>query len=170
MAKGAEDKKRKSQIVWLIVALIVVIVSGVLFVGAVSGWFAGTPKVVIDEGDRCGGECPRVFADLTREDYENKVSKGDSFVLFVDQGGCHTADRLREFVLDWSVKSGVQPYRMMFGDVKECSAHEYVKYYPSVVVVSRGIPVAWLRADEDEDSDAYNFADAFETWIGKYFD
>ena len=58
---------------------------------------------------------------------------------------------------------------MMFSEVRECSLRDSVKYYPSVVLISRGKPVAWLRADENADSDAYNFEDKFREWISGYF-
>ena len=162
-----KKKAKNAKIIGLVVALLAVVLGGVLFVGAVSGWFSSI-KVVLDENDYCGENCIREFTDLTVPEYEEKVSKGDSFVLFVDQGGCHTADRLREFVLNWAAEAGVKPYRMMFSDVRECSAHDFVKYYPSVVLVSRGKPVMWLRADEDADSDAYNYEGAFRKWIETY--
>lgn len=149
--------------VWQLVMLLVVVVVGtVLLVGAVSGWFGGS-KVVLDSESLCEGGCEMV--DLTREAYEGMVSDGKSFVMFVDQSGCTTADKLRGFTVNWAREKGVKVYKMMFSDAKKTSLHDYVKYYPSVVVVSKGKPVVWLRADEDEDSDAYNKEEAFVEWI-----
>lgn len=164
-----QNRGKSLKIVILVVALVAVVIGGILFVGAVSGWFSGGTKVVLDEGDYCGEDCTREFMDLTVPEYEEKVAKGDSFVLFVDQSGCYTADRLREFVLNWADMAGTKVYRMMFSEVRECSLRDSVKYYPSVVLISRGKPVAWLRADENADSDAYNFEDKFREWISGYF-
>ena len=69
---------------------------------------------------------------------------------------------------NWASERGVKVYRMMFEDARETSLHESVKYYPSVVVVRGGKPVAWLRADADEDADAYNEEGAFRVWVQKY--
>ena len=134
--------------------------------GAVSGWFDDS-KVVLDEEYPCEEKCEMM--ELTVDTYEELIKKKGSFVIFVDQDGCVTADKLRGFVQNWSNDNGVKVYRMMFSDVRDASLHNYVKYYPSVVVVSKGMPVAWLRADADEDSDAYNFENAFVEWIRKYF-
>jgi hypothetical protein len=71
-------------------------------------------------------------------------------------------------MLNYGGATGVKAYRMMFSDVRNSSLHDYVKYYPSVVVVSRGKPIVWLRADADEDSDAYNDEEAFKKWLSKY--
>ena len=164
-----QNREKWPKIVILVVALVAVVIGGILFVGAVSGWFSGGTKIVLDEDDYCGENCAREFMDLTVPEYEEKVAEGDSFVLFVDQSGCHTADRLREFVLNWADATGAKVYRMMFSEVRECSLHDSVKYYPSVVLISHGKPVAWLRADEDADANAYNNEDAFGEWISGYF-
>ena len=160
---GAE-KKKQGKVLGLAIALIVVLVGGVLFVGAVSGWF-DDPKIVLDaEYYGEGAE----FMELTASEYEGLVEAKKSFVVFVDQGGCTTADRLREYVLNWAGENGVKVYRMMFSEVKESSLHDYVKYYPSVALISRGRVRGYLRADEDEDAEAYNNYEAFKEWIGKY--
>ncbi|MBQ6461127.1 hypothetical protein IJJ36_01685, partial [Candidatus Saccharibacteria bacterium] len=99
---------------------------------------------------------------------EKKVAEKKSFVVFIDQGGCTTADRLRGFVKDYASSHGFKVYRMMFEEMKKTSLHDFVKYYPSVAVISRGKVVGYLRADADEDSDAYNNYDAFLTWMQKY--
>ena len=89
-------------------------------------------------------------------------------MVFVDQDGCTTADRLRGYVKDWAASAGVKVYRMMFSEVKESSLHDAVKYYPSVAVVSRGHVVGALRADSDEDAAAYNDYEAFRGWMGRW--
>ena len=92
------EKKKQMGVLGLIVALMVVLIGGVLFVGAVSGWF-GDSKVVLSE--EYYGEFGD-FMDLTGEEYEKLVKEEKSFVVFVDQEGCTTADRLGGFVTDWA--------------------------------------------------------------------
>ena len=157
------EKQKQMGVLGLIVALVVVLMGSVLFVGAASGWFED-PKVTLDAEFYGEGE----MVDLAGADYEGLVGAGKSFVVFVDQEGCTTADRLEEFVKDLAKEKGIRVQKMVFADVKETSLHDYVKYYPSVVVVSKGKPVAWLRADADEDADAYNETEAFRGWISKY--
>lgn len=166
MTYEAVQKHKQKNVLGLIVCLIVVLTLSVLFMGAVSGWFDDS-KVVLDEEYACEEKCEMM--ELTVDTYEELIKKKGSFVIFVDQDGCVTADKLRGFVQNWSNDNGVKVYRMMFSDVRDASLHNYVKYYPSVVVVSKGMPVAWLRADAGEDSDAYNFENAFVEWIRKYF-
>ncbi len=158
-----KTKSKKAVIIKLIIALVIVIGGGVLFVGAVSGWFSDT-KVTLDEEYYGEGA---TFMELTTEDYNELVDAGKSFVVFVDQGGCTTADRLREYMTQYMAESGILVYRMMFSDAKESSLHDQVKYYPSVAVISKGKVVRWLRADNDEDAPIYNNYEEFAKWMGK---
>ena len=156
-------KAKKLTVLELLLGLIAIMIGGVLFVGATAGWFQG--KVSFDKEYLCGDQCDRTFVDISADSFNEMVSQKKSFVLLVDQGGCTTADRLRGFALDWAKDYGVKIFKLMFSEMKETSLYDSVKYYPSVVVFSKGKPVKWLRADSDEDSDAYNDYDAFDVWI-----
>lgn len=154
--------------IWQLVLLLLVVVGGVvLFVGAVSGWF-GNSKVVLDAEYRCGESCDGEMMKLTGAEYEELIRGGGSFIVFVDQNGCTTADRLRKYVSDYALENGIKVYRMMFSEARGTSLHDYVKYYPSVAIVSHGRVMGYLRADSDEDADYYNEYGAFEAWIRQY--
>lgn len=157
--------KKKQKKTWqLVVALVVVVISGVLFVGAAAGWFSEKKARISEEyyTDNVG------LMDFDAAEYDSLASEGKSFLVLVDQGGCNTADRLREFAENLAVEKNVAIYRIMFDEMKKSKMGEYVKYYPSFVVVSRGKVLAFLRADSDEDADAYNNYEAFLGWIDQY--
>ena len=158
------EKKKQMGVLGLIVCLMITLIGSLLFVGAVSGWF-DEPKVNIDAEYRT--DTPEL-KDISREEYQSLIDEKKSFVVFIDQGGCTTADRMRGFVGDWTKEAGIRVYKMMFGDMKESGLHEYVKYYPSVALISRGHVAGALRADADEDSGAYNNYDIFKEWMEKY--
>ena len=157
------EKKKQMGVLGLVIALVVVLMGSLLFVGAASGWF-DDPKVVLDAEYYGDFE----MMDLTAAEYDELVAARKSFVVFVDQGGCTTADRLRGFVSDWAAEAGVKVYRMMFSEVKKSSLHEFVKFYPSVAVVARGAMRAYLRADAEEDAGAYNDFEVFKWWMEHY--
>ena len=158
--------KKQKQTGWLIVALVAVVGGGVLFMGAVSGWFSQSFK--LDAEYYCSEECEEQMVELSAEGYTELVENKKSFVVFVDQGGCTTADRVRQYMTDYTKEAGIKVYRMMFEQAKETTMHDYVKYYPSVVMVSKGKVLAFLRADEDEDAEMYNNYDVFKEWMQKY--
>ena len=159
-----KEKKKQLGVLGLIVALVVVLLGSLVFVGAVAGWFDDS-KVVLDAEYLCGDGCDGEYMELTKEGYEGLIGEKKSFVVLVDQNGCTTADRMRGYVQDWAIDAGVKVYRMMFEEVKESSLHEYVKYYPSVVVVEKGRVRVYLRADSDEDAGIYNDYGEFESWM-----
>ncbi|MDO4508160.1 MAG: hypothetical protein Q4B65_02125 [Candidatus Saccharibacteria bacterium] len=160
---------RKQKIGVLIVALVGMILGGVLFIGATAGWFSGS-KVTLDAEYYCEGECSGEMIPITGEEYEELISAKRSFVLFVDQGGCNTADRVRGFVSRYIDAEDMRVYTMMFSEMKETSLYPTVKYYPSVVIFSKGKVIASLRADSDEDAIVYNDEGAFVEWMGKYLE
>ncbi len=160
--KEDKSKKRTTALVFIVGAAL--ILAAVAF-GTRDGWFL-TQKVVLNE--EYIGEFTD-YKNTSAEEYEELVNKKDSFVLFVDQGGCETADRLREFTRDWATEKGIKVLRIMFSEMKKTSLHEFVKYYPSVAIISKGKPVGYLKADSDEDSDEYNKYFVFYEWINKYF-
>ena len=123
-----KEKKKQMGVLGLVIALVVVLFGGVLFVGAVSGWFDNQPDVKLDAEYICGEGCDGEFMELDAGGYKELVARGGSFVVFVDQGGCTTADRLREYVTNWAKEAGVKVYRMMFAEVKESALHDAVKY------------------------------------------
>lgn len=153
--------KRKTKTIWLVVWLIIIVVGGVLFVGAVAGWFGGGDFVLDAE---YYSEEPGL-RDLSASEYESLLAAKKSFIVFVDQNGCSTADTLREFVTKYAEDHNMIIYRMMFSAVKESSLHEKVKYYPSVVLVFKGKVWKYLRADEVADAAVYNDYDAFLRWM-----
>lgn len=163
-----KNKKQCRQIAGLIITLMVVLVGGVVFMGAVSGWFGG-PKVAIDDEYYCEGEgCAGNFIDLTIEEFNNLVGAKKSFVIFVDKNGCTTADKMRGFITDTMKEKGMKIFRMDWEDMKETSVYELVKYYPSVVIVSKGKVFKFLRADSDEDVGAYENGEDFKRWLEQY--
>ena len=159
-----DSENKNGGVLALVIALVAVLMGGVLFVGAVSGWF-DDPKVKLDAEYYADGA---EFMELSAEEYDGLVKAKKSFVVFVDQDGCTTADRLREYVARYMAEMGILTYKMMFSELKETSLHEQVKYYPSVVAVDRGVVRAYLRADSDDDAEAYNNYDAFKEWMMKY--
>lgn len=158
------EKKKQMGVLGLVVALVVVLFGSLLFVGAVGGWF-DDPKTTLDaEYYSDGAE----FIGLNAENYEKMIEAKKSFVIFVDQNGCTTADQVRGYVTDYMKEKGILVNRMMFSEVKQSSLHDHVKYYPSVVIVDKGTVKGFLRADADEDAEMYNNYDSFKEWMGKY--
>lgn len=154
--------------VWqLVVGLLFVVLGSVMFILAVSGVF-NSPKAEISAEYLCGEDCDGEYMELSSTEYDNLIDEKKSFIVLVDQDGCTTADRLEGFVRDFAISRGLKVFKMMYSDMRKTSLYDFVKYYPSVAVISNGKVIGYLRADEDEDAPAYNNYDDFLTWVQKY--
>lgn len=166
--------KQKSDITrtWgLVAGAVIVPAISLIFVGAVAGWFRAVPTTRLDSEyylpSAVSAEDWSFIETLSPEQYQELIDDRKSFVMFVDQGGCTTADRLRGFIRDYASEAGVGVYRMMFSDLRETNLKGQVKYYPSVVIFAEGKPVAWLDTSSEEDVDEYNEYDAFKAWMSE---
>ena len=102
---------------------------------------------------------------LTKDEYEKLLAEGKSFVVMVDNAGCTTTERMRGMMAEFPGEMQFKYYQMMWPEAMESSLHEYVKYFPSVVVVKDGKVAYYLRADADEDAIYYNSGDELEKWL-----
>ena len=157
---------KKKSVGSLIAALVAVVVGSVLFMFAVA-WVVNDQATELDAEYYCDGECTSELLLLSKESYEEMVSEKKSFVVFVDQTGCDTAEKLRGFINDYFPEQGIKVFKMMFSELKESSLHEKVKYYPSFVVINKGVVRAFLRADSDEDARAFNEYGRFIDWVNQ---
>lgn len=108
------------------------------------------------------------FVDIDGAKYEEMIKNKESFMVFVDMTGCITADGLRERTKKFSEEHNVRFYRIMWPEAKEVSIRDFLKYYPSVILINKGTVASYLRTDSDEDSDRYNSYEALSEWILKY--
>ncbi len=108
------------------------------------------------------------FIDISGEEYEKLLSGKKSFLVFVDQDGCITADGLERIVIELQNEKNLKIYRIMFADARETSMHNYVKFYPSLVIVGNGEVKSWLKADADEDTERFKNKTELENWLNNY--
>ena len=151
---------------WVLsIALVAVVGGSILFVGAVAGWFDSKTVTLSEEYYHSDTQ---EFMELDKLGYENLVAEKKSFVVFIDQEGCKTADNLQGFLQNYMAEHQIAIYKMMFTEMKETALHDNIKYYPSVAIISGGKLVTYLRADSDEDANIYNNSEALETWMNKW--
>lgn len=108
------------------------------------------------------------FVSIDIDGYNSLINQKKSFVLFIDQDGCTTADALEKNLSEYMDEHDFRMYRFMFSEMRQTSLYSSVKYYPSAVIVREGKPIVWLRADSDEDTARYNDLDALKNWFNTY--
>ena len=159
-----KKKNKKLKITWLwAVGLAVSAVIIVLLAGVSSGWL-GDQKTKLDVEYY---HTNKGFMDLDVDEYKRLVDSQKSFVIFVDQLGCTTADRLRDYMKNYMEQNEIAVYKLMFEKMKDTALHDYVKYYPSVAIIEKGKVKTHLRADSDDDANVYNNYEDFERWMSE---
>ena len=108
------------------------------------------------------------FTDISGEEYESLIERKKSFLVFVDQDSCITADGLERITKEIMSEKNLSVYRIMFKDARETSMHENVRFYPSFVIVGGGEIKSWLKADADEDTERYKNKTELESWLNAY--
>lgn len=108
------------------------------------------------------------FVRISGEEYEKLIEEKKSFLVFVDQDGCITADGLEKISKETMDEKNIKVYEIMFSDARNTSMHEKMKYYPSFVIVKNGEIVSLLKADADEDTERYKDKTEFNLWLDNY--
>ena len=157
-----QKRKVKAKWLWALCVAAVVMVM-ILLVGALRGWF-GEQKIKLDAGFY---HTNKGFMDLDADGYKLLTEEQSSFVVFVDQLGCTTADRLRDYMEKYMEQNEIAVYKIMFEKMKDTALHDYVKYYPSVAIIEKGKVKTYLRADSDDDANVYNNYEDFERWMSE---
>ena len=166
MARSSRKNQQNSvKKIALLIAEFMVLIGGIILIGALAGWFSDTAKITLDSSYYTN---QTNLVDLSAAEYDDLISQQKSFLIFVDQAGCHTADRLESFVRIYLTDDYIMVYRMDFSVLKTTSLYDKVKYYPSFVIIDQGAVKGFLRADSDDDAPAYNNYDDFVTWLSRY--
>lgn len=151
--------------------VVLVMAEVAILAGVLTGWFQGATvpeKITISSEYVCSANEAEEFINLTPEDYEKLVENEKSFVIFVDQGGCATADGLRAMMIQYARENGLKLNRIVFSDMRKTSLHDKVKHYPSVALISDGEVAAHLRADSDVDTDKFSDYVELSKWLDSY--
>ena len=105
--------------------------------------------------------------DITSEEYNELIDDKKSFILFIDQTNCITANGLRDMFNRFTTEHPIQILRIMWPETAETNLRDSVHYFPSVVLINNGKIVDALQADSDEYTKYYNSYDDFSGWLTK---
>lgn len=108
------------------------------------------------------------FIDIKKDDFSKLISEKKSFLLFIDQTACITADGLRDIAVRLSEEKSLKIYHIMWQEARDTTLHEKIRYYPSFAVIREGNLVDWLDADSDEDIDRYKEYHSLLSWLDSY--
>lgn len=102
---------------------------------------------------------------IDKSGYNKLTADKKSAIIFVDSSACHTADRMREWLKEYSKDKKVQIQQMMWSEVQESYLHDKIKYYPSVAIMKEGEIIKTLDTNLDSDAIFYNDKARLIQWI-----
>lgn len=106
-----------------------------------------------------------IIEKISAQDLETLVNNKESFLLFVSQQDCRTADDFRKVIQSYIASTPLHVFETSFSDLKSTNIASEVRFYPSFLVFKNGKLVRYLRADSDDDVPAYTTKDGLESWL-----
>lgn len=152
------SKKNSKKVIYIIASAIIALAIAVatILIYRVAN---STERAIID-AEYVGSTELRV---IDAEEYEKMVSEGKSFILTSYLPTC-TAHMIK-FSQDISEEKNVSLFYMEWSDIKKTSLRGVVEFSPSVIIISKGKPIAHLNANSNDDIEKYNNYDVFKAWI-----
>ena len=136
-----------------VIAVIVLLMAAVLI-------FRDSRVVLSEEYRGEGG-----IGMITIDDLKTMTEDKKSFLLFVSQPECKTAEKLREILQELITEYPIQIFEVSFSELKESGLASEVRFYPSLIVYRQGKIADFLDANDSEDSEAYNSLDGLKEWL-----
>ena len=127
-----------------------------------AGWCFCTPHPVRMSDASYGGS---EQIDINADTYNQLVQDKASFIVFIDQTNCITANKLRGMLDNIANKYQIHIYHIMWADIKDTNLNGAVKYYPSVAIIKNGKVAYALDANSDAHTTYYNSEADLENWL-----
>lgn len=152
------SKKNSKKVIYIIASAIIALA---IAVATILIYRVASPaeRAVIDTEYVGSTDLKIIYA----EEYEDMVSEGKSFILTTYLPTC-TAHMIK-FSQDISAEKNILLFYMDWSDIKKTSLKGVVEFSPSVVIISKGKPIAHLNANSNDDIKKYNDYDTFKAWI-----
>ncbi len=108
------------------------------------------------------------LTEIDTGELEELIREKKTFAMFVYQPACRASDDFEKILTEFSEKNQISFEKIAFSKLKDSGLVEGLKYYPSAMIYHDGKVVDFLRADDDEDTAAYETLDGFEEWWRGY--
>ena len=102
---------------------------------------------------------------ITIDELRTMTEEKKSFILFVSQPECKTAEHLRGILQELISEYPVQIFEVSFSDLKNSGLADEVRFYQSLVIYRQGKIADFLDANDDADTEAYNSLGGLKAWL-----
>lgn len=108
------------------------------------------------------------LVDTNMKEVNDLLSNKKSFILFTYNNFCQfriPCDSIFESV---AKENNIEILQVPFTKFKDSTLNKYVKYAPSVILISDGMIVDYLDSNSDSHLDLYQDTTKFKEWLLKY--
>lgn len=162
--KDNEHKLR--QIILLGAAALAVLCGSVVFVGAAAGWFSGSsaPLPAIEKVTLSSEYINNSgIKEITKDEYQKLVEEKKSFILLSHLPDCQA--KIMQYTKDYAAEHNILINDINWAAFREIAKENGVNFAPTVIVVSNGKIISFLRSDSDADIAKYNEYNDFKNWL-----
>lgn|SRR5574344_1086208 len=108
------------------------------------------------------------YIDISADELNELTNDNHTFILFVYNDSCSLPIPCENIFEDAMNDTHVNILKIRFADFKNTSLYQTVKLAPSIIIVSHGKIVTYLKADADADLEKYQNKEVFINWLKKY--
>ncbi len=91
-----------------------------------------------------------------------------TFIIFLHNNFCSMGVPCEDIFKSFMEKYKIDFLKISFDEFKNSKYYKYVKYAPSVIIISNGNIISYLDAEKDEDIEKYQNELEFEKWLDNY--
>lgn len=108
------------------------------------------------------------FSELEANKLEDLIKEKESFAIFIYQPLCINSYNFNKVITEFAYQYQMSFYKMEYSKIANTILENKIKYYPSFVIINKGVIVDYLDAESDNDLNAYNSLEGFKSWFSKY--
>ena len=128
-----------------------------------------TPVDGYDPDGNNGSVDPRNDSDIiSLEDTNYILNSNDTYALFVYLPGCTSCAGFKPVVEEFAASKQIPVYQISLETVKDIEDFRVIRFTPSMVLFKDGRMLAWLDANNNEDTKYYQNVENLSTWISEY--
>lgn len=94
--------------------------------------------------------------------------KTENYILYTYNPYCSFEIPCEDIFKKFMKKNKIDIISLPFSKFKSTYLYQKIKYAPSIIIINKGKPIAYLDANSDKDTEKYQDEKVFETWVKKY--
>ena len=144
----------KKRILFVLVAVVVLVVGVIVFITQQNSRFMLDEEFYVASVDT-----------VSMSEIQKLIDDKKSFLLFVSQPDCRTADDFRIVTQDLIANYPLSVFEISSADFNQDVIENKVRFYPTLMIFKNGKLVDYLESNNDADVAAYTTVGGLKIWL-----